>query len=379
MKKLSFILIAFLVFPTMLSAQYKVKVVHQEPVDQKISIPGYNDRIPGAEMNANFVYDQEKEILTVHLSKGNTDCEYNKIWLLADDIPGSEIGKYMKDRGVKLKKAKSFAEQENVFNLASRTLSKTIQTKGMTFTGLYDLKAEKKVKKQLDYQMVPLDGEMMLDLTFKVDHKSKTATLTLKNPIPMNRKGKKGTLAYVARELSIEIEIGRCKNADEMIKTIKEYEELFQVAEKKLTDLKKSPQTQKAYRDFIMQEYAVIDMDRFKEATCDEIQEHYQNLVDCIDRMSEMPCTNCGPVPPVSSCDKKALDAEIKSTTKKLNEMVNDWSLAPDAATKAEKKAAFEATVQKFDAKLNGLPADCRNKLDAKLLKDYGFVKKLVK
>ena len=59
--------------------------------------------------------------------------------------------------------------------------------------------------------------------------------------------------------------------------------------------------------------------------------------------------------------------------------MVNDWSLAPDAATKAEKKASFEATYQRFDAKLNELPAGCKGKLDAKLLKNYEFVKKLVK
>ena len=42
-------------------------------------------------------------------------------------------------------------------------------------------------------------------------------------------------------------------------------------------------------------------------------------------------------------------------------------------------KASFDAAVKSFDAKLNSLSKDCKNKIDSKALKNYEFVKKLVK
>ena len=130
-----------------------------------------------------------------------------------------------------------------------------------------------------------------------------------------------------------------------------------------------------------MRLYGEIDVDRFAQAGCDEVQDSYDNWMEIMDRISEMGKGGGGGGGgvPASPCDVTALNAEIKSTTSKLNNMVNDWSLAPDAATKAEKKASFEAAYQRFDDKLNNLPSGCKAKLDAKLLKNYEFVKKLVK
>lgn len=380
MKKLSLILIA-LVLPIMLSAQYKVKAVHGEPIDLTVDIPGYSVNVAKASMNLNFEFDQTTETLVIHMSKGMTTCPYNKVWLPQHEMRVIEVPTYTKTRGVKFKKAQTFKDQENFLNLASRTLNPSIVCQGMTFSGIYDLKAPKKmkIKKQLDYQMVPLDGKMVLDLSFKITNKAKKAVLTLRNPIPMNRKGSKGTAAFVADDIVITIELGRCKNAEEMITTVKEYENMFAIAEEKLNELKKSPTTLKAYKEFIMRLYGEIDLDRFANAGCDEVQDSYDNWMEIMGRIEEMPkpCKNCDPVP--DQCNVSALNAEIKSTTTKLNNMVNDWSLAPDAATKAEKKASFESTYQAFDNKLNNLPSGCKAKLDAKLLKNYEFVKKLVK
>lgn len=381
MKKLSLVLIAFILFPAMLSAQYKVKAVHQEPIDLKVTIPGYNERVPAAVMNVRFEFDQETETLLLRMSKGTTSCEYDKIWLPQHDVKVSDMASYMKSRGVKLKKLQTFTDQENFLNLSSRTLAASILPQNMTFSGVYDLKSPKKVKKQLDHQMVPLDGKMELDLSFKVTNKARKVTLTLRNPIPMNRSGKKGYLAYVADDVTITIELGRCKDAEQNIQTIQEYEAMFQVAENKLISLKKSPTTQKAYGEFILSMYNELDLSRFEAMGCDDIQDSYENLMECMDRIEGMVKSKPtpGPDPNPNKCDVNALNAEIKSTTAKLNNMVNDWSLAPDATSKAEKKAAFDATVQRFDAKLNDLPAGCKGKLDAKLLKNYEFVKKLVK
>ena len=384
MKKLSLILIALLVFPAMLSAQYKVKAVNQEPVDLVVDIPGYNPNVAKASMNLNIEFDQATESLMIHMSKGLTSCPYDKVWLLQHEVKVSELPAYTKSRGVKFKKAKTFTDQENFLNLSTRTLNPSILCQGMTFSGVYDLKAPKKVKKQLDHQMVPLDGTMVLDLSFKVNNKPKVVVLTLRNLIPMNRKGSKGTAAFVADDITITIELGRCKDAEQMIKTIQEYENMFSIAEEKLIELKKSPSTMKSYKEFILRLYGEIDIDRFDNTGCDEIEASFDNLMEIMDRINEMGKTPVNPnngggggTPP--PCDVKKLNDEIKSTTTKLNNMVNDWSLAPDAATKAEKKASFEATYQRFDAKLNELPAGCKGKLDAKLLKNYEFVKKLVK
>ena len=51
MKKLQLILTALILVPAMASAQYQVKVSHQSPQDLKVTIPGYNERIPAAVMN----------------------------------------------------------------------------------------------------------------------------------------------------------------------------------------------------------------------------------------------------------------------------------------------------------------------------------------
>ena len=374
-----------MLFPAMLSAQYKVKAVHQEPVDLKVTIPGYNERVPAAVMNVRFEFDQETETLLLRMSKGTTECEYDKIWLPQHDVKVSEMASYMKQRGIKMKKMQTFTDQENFLNLTSRTLSASILAQGMAFTGVYDLKSPKKVKKELDHQMVPLDGKMELDLSFKITNKARKAVLTLRNPIPLNRSGKKGVLAYVANDVTITIEFGRCKDAEQNIQTIQEYEAMFQVAENKLIELKKSPTTQKAYKDFILSMYNEIDLDRFEQMGCDQIQDSYENLTDCIERIQNMGVKTGGSGgggsvdPGTPKCDVNSLNNEIKSTTAKLNNLVNDWSLAPDAASKAEKKAAFDAAVKSFDDKLNNLPAGCKGKLDAKLLKNYEFVKKLVK
>lgn len=386
MKKLSLILIALILFPTMLSAQYKVKVIHQEPVNLVVNIPGYNDKLAKASMNLNFEFDQETETLVIHMSKGLTDCPYNKVWLIQNEVKVSELAAYAKERGVKLKKDQTFVDQENFLNLSSRTLNPSIQCQNMTFSGVYDLESPDKVKRALDYQMVPLDGEMVLNLSFKPINKSKDVVLILRNPIPMVREScSKGHAAFVADDVIINIELGRCKDAEQLALAIKEYENIFAAAEEKLIELKKTPSMLKSYREFVLRLYGEIDIDRFAETGCDEVEESYENLMDIMNRINEMTKTYSGGggtgggTGTSESCDVKKLNDEIKSITTKLNNLVNDWSLASDAATKANKKATFESTYKSFDDKLNNLPAGCKAKLDAKLLKNYEFVKKLVK
>ena len=367
----------------MLFAQLNVSVSTEGSTDLKVTIPGYNERIPAAVMNLKFEFDQETEILTVRMGRPTETPKYDKVWLPQNDIPYAELGSYMNNRGVKMVRTNTFLDQENFQNLSSKTINASIQCTGMSFTGVYDLKSPKKVKKQLDHQMVPLDGKMELDLRFKVFKGVSRTMLKLRNPIVLDRSGRKGLLAFMAEDIVINIKLERCKDAEQLIQTIQEYEALFQVAEDKLIELKRNPSNQKAYKEFILRELSVIDMSRFRDADCDDVQSSYQSLMDCIDRINAMGTSsgsgyNSG-TQQESSCDVNALNKEIKSTTSSLNNLVNDWSLAGSAAAKAEKKAAFDAAVKRFDDKLNSLPAGCKNKLDQKLLKNYEFVKKLVK
>ena len=388
MKKIAFILFAFLL-PLQMTAQYQVEVSDEGPTDYTLSIPGYNPRIPAATMHMRFEYEPETESLLIRLGSASAAPDYDKIWLPQHDFTYNEMGSYMKNRGLKLKKASTFSDQENFLNLGSKTVAASIESQGMTFDGNYDLKSTKKVKKQLDYQMVPLDGKMELHLRFKLQPRTSNLKLTLRNPIPMHRSGSKGIVDFVADDVTINIKLNRCGSVQDLVETAREYEAIFKVAEEKIADeLKYSPNTKKAYRDFFLKMVDAIDMDRLESAACDEVQDSYENMMASLERIKGDAKSdgggkssgggnsgNSGAV----SCDVAALDAEVKSTTTKMNNLINEWSLAGDAATKKEKKAAFDAVVKAFDAKLNSLPAGCKDKLNAKQLKKYEQAKKLIK
>lgn len=385
MKKIAFILIAFLL-PAIAFAQFQVVVSDEGPTDYTLSIPGYNPKIPAATMHLRFEYEPETESILLRLGSASAAPDYDKIWLPQHDFTYNEMGSYMKNRGVKLKKAKTFADQENFLNLGSKTVAASIETEGMTFNGNYDLKSTKKVKKQLDYQMVPLDGKMELHLRFKVEPRANNLKLKLRNPIPMHRSGSKGIVDFVADDVVINIKLERCGSSKELIQTAHEYEAIFEVAKAKMDELKYSPNTKKGYRDFFMNMVNAIDMDRLENASCDEVRDSYDHIMELLEDIegSKTPVNNNNNNNNNNSvdkpqCDVKSLDAEVKSTTTKMNNLINEWSLAGDAGTKKEKKAAFDAIVKAFDAKLNSLPAGCKDKLNAKQLKKYEQAKKLIK
>lgn len=388
MKKIAFLLLAFLL-PASYFAQYQVMVSDEGPTDYILSIPGYNQRIPAATMHLRFEYEPDTETLLVRMGSASSSPDYDKIWLPQHDFAFSDMGDYMKNRGVRINRANTFLDQESFLNLSSKTVAASIECEGMTFNGVYDLKSSKRVRKQLDHQMVPLDGKMELDLRFKVEPRATDLELTLRNPIPMHRKGSKGIVDFVADDVTIDIKLERCGSAKELLQTAREYEAMFRVAENKIAEeLKYSPNTKKGYKDFFMNMIATFDMDRLENATCDEVRESYSRMMQSLDKINGFSNDDDsgkggkggkGEGGTTFNCDVAALDAEVKSTTKTINDLLNDWSLAGDAATKAEKKNAFNATVKAFDAKLNSLPADCKAKLNAKQLKKYEQAKKLMK
>lgn len=371
----------------MLFAQYQVQVASGEPQTLKVSVPGYNDRIPVAVMTMKFDFNPDDETLLVTMGSGGVASpNYDKVWLPQHAFSFSEMSDYMKNRGLKLRKAQTFVDQENFLNLGSKPLVASITCEGMTFTGTYDLKSPKKVKKELDKQMVPLDGKMQLCLKFKISNNSSDLVLTLHNPIPLHRSGRKAIVDFLAEDITIDIQLDRCKESRPTLATIEEYVKIFAIGEEKINELKRSSRSLMGkVRGLLLEQYAEIDLKRFQNTGCAEIDDYYDQLEECLQRIKDSEKASPAPTGTSSnqgsgaSCDVKKLNAEIKSTTTKLNNLVNAWSMASSPSEKAEKKSSFDATVQDFDTKLEDLPSGCKSKLDSKLLKNYEFVKKLIK
>lgn len=381
MKKLAIIL--FTLMPTMLFAQYQVQVASGEPQTLKVSVPAYNDRIPAAIMTMKFDFNPDTETLLVTMGSGGMPSpNYDKVWLPQHDISYSEMPTYMKNRGVKLKKAQTYVDQENFLNLDSQPMSASIAPEGMTFSGTYELVVpkKKKVKKELDKQMVPLDGKMELNLSFKIADNRSDLKLTLRNPMPMHRSGSKAIVDFVANDITIDIQLDRCKESRQLLATIEEYVEMFEVGEAKVNELKrKNRSLMNTVIGLLNDQYSKIDLKRFQNTGCAGIDEALDRLTTCYENINEKPKPNPNPNPdpPIKTCG--VTTADVKSTTNKLNGIVNKWSTASSPAQKAEHKASFDAAVKSFDAKLNALSSDCKKKIDSKVLKDYDFVKRLVK
>ena len=366
--------------PTILFAQYQVQVASGEPQTLKVSVPAYNDRIPAAIMTMKFDFNPDTETLLVTMGSGGMPSpNYDKVWLPQHDISYSEMPTYMKNRGVKLKKAQTYVDQENFLNLGSQPVLASIATEGMTFSGVYELMIPKKmkVKKELDKQMVPLDGKMELNLSFKIADNRSDLKLTLRNPMPMHRSGSKAIVDFVANDITIDIQLDRCKESRPLLATIEEYVEMFEVGEAKVNELKrKNRSLMNTVVGLLNDQYSKIDLKRFKNTGCAEIDEKCEELESVMERING----SSVPPPPVVDNNKCGVTtADVKSTTSKLNSIVNKWSTASTPAQKAEHKASFDAAVKSFDAKLNALSSDCKKKIDSKVLKDYDFVKKLVK
>jgi hypothetical protein len=381
MKKIASLLVLALL-PAMIFAQKtnQVNVPPQEPANLKVNIPAYSVNIPAAAVNMTFLFDMQAESLQITMNSGGVkSANYSKVWIPQHEFQYSEMPNYTKQRGIKVKKAKTYVDQENFLNLPATPIAAGIKCEGMTFDGIYKIVApkNKKEKKNLDNQMIPLDGKKSLVLNFKVTPNTENVTLTLCNPIPMKGSSE---MQFKAEDVVIDIHLDRCKENQALIATAKEYEKMFKVGETSLTSmLKTSRSLVPTAQKMLLEQFASIDAARFNGTGCSEIQTSYDNMMASVERIRTITVKqDKDDKDKETKCDVKSLNAEIKSTTAKLNTMCNDWSTA-SGADKDKKKAAFQATVKAFDDKLNSLPAGCKDKLDSALMKKYDFVKKLVK
>ena len=232
-----------------------------------------------------------------------------------------------------------------------------------------------------------MDGKSSMRIVIRVTNHSNQLVVHVKNPIPIMKDGKNAEIQYVGNDFDIVVDIRRdyCDENSAMMKSIKEYLVLFTNGEK---DLKEASRPMKGKtKEMLLSQFEKIDSERFNNTGCPEIQAKYDELIACIGRITEME-TKPGPAPlptgggkdePQEECDVNKLNRDLERATEQLNNIFNDWSLAKNAESKQAKKDEFDTKVKSTDTMLNALPRSCRNKLDAKIVRNYDFVKKLFK
>ena len=387
MKNRLFVVLLCLV-SSMLAAQvqeFQLEARSNKPMNTFVTITGDSEMFPPVEMNVITEYNQEKEHVSLIFGKAITKPTFNYVWLPQEAIAYKDLSSYFKSEDNKMKTSRRFDKQAEQMNLMERSTEPSISCEGGVFDGLYYVSPQPKL--EMDRRLIPLDGKSSMRIVIRVTNHSNQLVVHVKNPIPIMKDGKNAEIQYVGNDFDIVVDIRRdyCDENSAMMKSIKEYLVLFTNGEK---DLKEASRPMKGKtKEMLLSQFEKIDSERFNNTGCPEIQAKYDELIACIGRITEME-TKPGPAPlptgggkdePQEECDVNKLNRDLERATEQLNNIFNDWSLAKNAESKQAKKDEFDTKVKSTDTMLNALPRSCRNKLDAKIVRNYDFVKKLFK
>ncbi len=374
--------------PALLAAQvreFQIEARSNKPMNTFVTITGDSEIFPPVEMNVIAEYNQEKEHVSLIFGKAITKPAFNSVWLPQEAIAYKDLSSYFKSKGNKLKTSRRFDKQAEQMNLMDRSTEPSISCEGGVFDGLYYVSPQPKL--EMDRRLIPLDGKSSMKIVVRVTNHGNRLVVHVKNPIPLMKDGKNAEIQYVGNDFDIVVDIRRdyCDENRAMMKSIKEYLVLFTNGE---NDLKEASRPMKGKtKEMLLSQFEKIDCERFNNTGCPEIQAKYDELMACIGRINEMeakpspgvPTSGGGKDEPQELCDVNKLNRDMERATEQLNNLFNDWSLAKNAESKQAKKDEFDNKVKSTDAMLNALPRSCRNKLDAKIIRNYDFVKKLFK
>ncbi len=374
--------------PALLAAQvreFQIEARSNKPMNTFVTITGDSEIFPPVEMNVIAEYNQEKEHVSLIFGKAITKPAFNSVWLPQEAIAYKDLSSYFKSKGNKLKTSRRFDKQAEQMNLMDRSTEPSISCEGGVFDGLYYVSPQPKL--EMDRRLIPLDGKSSMKIVVRVTNHGNRLVVHVKNPIPLMKDGKNAEIQYVGNDFDIVVDIRRdyCDENSAMMKSIKEYLVLFTNGE---NDLKEASRPMKGKtKEMLLSQFEKIDCERFNNTGCPEIQAKYDELMACIGRINEMeakpspgvPTSGGGKDEPQELCDVNKLNRDMERATEQLNNLFNDWSLAKNAESKQAKKDEFDNKVKSTDAMLNALPRSCRNKLDAKIIRNYDFVKKLFK
>ncbi len=389
MKRNLFVILLCLL-PALLIAQVKqfqLEARSNKPMNTFVTITGNDPKYPPVEMNVIAEYNQEKEQVSLTFGKAITKPTYNCVWLPQEAISYKDLSGYFKDKGNKMKTSRMFDKQVESMGLMDKSTEPSIVCEGGVFDGLYYVSPQPKL--EMDKRLIPLDGKASLKIILRVSNHGNMLLVHVKNPIPIEKNGKTDELQYVGNDFDIVLNIRRdyCDENSDMMKSINEYLVLFANGENSLKEASR-PMKGKT-KEMLLEQFEKIDSERFNGTGCPEIQAKYDELMACIGRINEMEskpapgkvpaATGSGNDEPQNLCDVNKLNNDVERAIEQLNNIFNGWSLAKDAASKQAKKDEFDTKVKSVEAMLNALPKSCRNKLDAKIVRNYEFVKKLFK
>ena len=388
MKKV-FILLFAILPAWAFAADYSISVNPDHPTKSSVTVKGYNDRIPTADLQLEATYSQDNKTLDIVLNSepkpaGKGKADKGKapapefIWFPQNEVKFDEFKDYFKKRGGALKTSNTFNEQVSAFNLYDTSIKVAAEGKGCSFEGIELTSSQKPSKASIDRQILPLDGSSKMSLSFKLDDGARKVNITLKNPMAM---GKGKILDYMGADIEIEVnlESNFCRDNQQLLAIAQEYLAIFTAGEEKLEELQKSGRAlMSKCKELLVEQYARIDIRRFDNSGCEELQFTHDDIVSCMERIKEVE-TAAVASNENASCDAQALNASIRAATSKLNAAANDWISAKEASVKEAKKASFDSIISETDATISNLSAACKAKLDSKILKNYETAKKLIK
>lgn len=390
--KRHFLILVFLLSPVLLWAQ------------KELVIEGPNDKVASVTLQVKSEFDQDKGILKLSVT-GDDTSEANALWLLQDPTVYDKLDKYFKQNDGKLSISSFAKEQMKFMNLTEKTAETVIQVVGAQMTDKASIQTKTGVKAQIQKQILPLDSRSTLVLNLKVPPETETVTLTLKNPLLLFNKSEKYELAFVGKEVSVDFNVTRdyCTAHTEMLIQLQEYNKVFGKGEAALQQAQ-APCFDKV-KSLLISEITQIDLKRFENTKCQELDDQLNALRDLLDRITNFEAPHDGggasgggggssagsggsgggagigggsTTPVVDDCNVKKMNDDLKAAVVKMNTYANDWISATDPAVKQAKKLAFDGLVKETDAKINALTPACRKKVDSGSLKNYEMAKKLI-
>ena len=355
-------------------------------------IEGPNDKVAPVTLQVKSDFDQDKGVLKLTITGDNTD-ECNALWLLEDATSFGTLEKYFKQHDDKLKISSFAKEQVKFMNLADKNASPVVNVKGAQLVGSPVVQTKTGVKASIQKQILPLDNRSNLMIAMQVQEGVEQVDLTLVNPLMLYNDDGKYQLAFIGKDatISIDVKVDRCAANACLLDQLKEYNAIFTKGEATLLEMKKTQNTCiNKVKSLLVSEYTLINLKRFENTKCQEINDSLLALKNLFDRINNFDTSheavggavgNAGQaaMSGMDDCNVKKVNDDLKAAVVKLNTYANDWMSASDPAVKQAKKVAFDGLVKETDAEVNALSPSCKKKVDDNSLKNFEMAKKLIK
>ena len=252
---------------------------------QELVIEGPNDKVADVKLQVKSDFDQDKGVLKLTIT-GDDTSECNAIWFLQEPTLFGKLVKYFKQNEGKLSISPFDKEQMKFMNLGEKTTDPVLQLDGVPMTDKMSIQTKEGVKAKIQKQILPLDNRSTLVVSLQVAPETETVTLTLKNPMLLFNKSGKYKLAFIGKEVSLDFNVTRdyCTPHAEQLVQLQEYIKVFGKGEAALEQAQ-SPCSDKI-KSLLISEFTQIDLKRFENTKCQDIEDQLATLRDLLDRIT---------------------------------------------------------------------------------------------